>query len=274
MERDNRIQFGKEQPPRRHLINLLYDSQVDFNCFGKDPAGTYMLATIPRSGSTYCAIKLWQTGLLGAPMEYLNFRIMGDLFRRLKYTIDDAGYIPSTRLRDYWRDVQRLRTSPNGVFGYKMFPSNYSEIATQAPEFLAEVTPNYVIYLTRNDIISQAISYSRAQRSRIWFSGIKTDTVVDYDFDHIRLCARSIENQKSTWEKIFALTGVTPLRIFYEDLMKRESHIIDEVINFMGIRPDPSAAINVPVITRQADTISQEWHERYLEDLERTIAST
>lgn len=57
----------------RHVIRTLYDADADFNRFGRAPVGTYMLATLPRSGSIFCAIRLWQTGLLGAPMEYLNF---------------------------------------------------------------------------------------------------------------------------------------------------------------------------------------------------------
>lgn len=256
---------------KRHVIRRLYDSEFDFNCFGRSPIGTYMLATLPRSGSTFCAIRLWQTGLLGAPMEYLNFRIMGDLFRRLGYRPGEDGHIEATKISDYWHDAQRLRTSSNGVFGYKMFTSNYAEIAKKFPGFLASITPNYVIYLTRDDAIGQAMSYSRAQRSRIWFAGVANDTAVEYNYEHIKICLRSIEKQKESWESVFRLTEVKPHRISYESLMTSGDEVIAGVLNSMGIASDASSGLEVPMIMRQTDGISRVWRERFQEDSEREI---
>lgn len=250
----------------RHVIRTLYDADADFNCFGRAPIGTYMLATLPRSGSTFCAIRLWQTGLLGAPMEYLNFRIMGDLFQRLGYRPDKDGHIPSSQVGAYWSDVQRLRTSPNGMFGYKMFASNYYEISKKFPEFLQQIAPNYVVYLTRRDEVGQAISYSRAQRSRIWFGGVPDAPAVDYDYEHIRACLRSVEEQKGFWESVFGITGTDPIRIFYEDLLEPEFSTVTSVLRAMGIQPNPKSAITVPMTMRQTDGVSKDWRERFLED--------
>jgi LPS sulfotransferase NodH len=251
---------------KRHVIRRLYDAEFDFNCFGRDPIGTYMLATLPRSGSTFCAIRLWQTGLLGAPMEYLNFRIMGDLFQRLGYRPGEDGLIEATKVSAYWRDVQRLRTSSNGVFGYKMFTSNYTEVAKKFPDFLPSITPNYVIYLTREDAIGQAMSYSRAQRSRVWFAGAGQNPAVEYDYEHIKICLRSIEQQKAAWESVFQLTGVKPHRISYENLMTSGDQVIAGVLRAMGMSPDASSALEIPMIMRQTDGISRSWRERFQED--------
>jgi LPS sulfotransferase NodH len=260
------------KPKIRHVVRRLYDREADFNCFGRTPMGTYMLATIPRSGSTYCAIRLWQTGLLGAPMEYLNFRIMGDLFHRLGYTADEEGHIPSGRIEEYWSDVQRLRTSPNGVFGYKMFTTNYVEIAQKYPDFLQQITPNYVIYLVRRDLIGQAMSYSRAQRSNVWFADVANTPAVDYDYAHIKKCMKAVENQRQRWEAAFKFTGVEPIRIYYEDLMADSSATIRMILREMGIKEDDEAEINVPMINRQTDGVSREWRERFLEDSARDAA--
>lgn len=249
-----------------HVTNRLYSSEMDFNCFGQDPIGHYTLATIPRSGSTYCAIRLWQTGLLGAPMEYLNFRVVGNLLHRLGYQVGDNGYVPIQKMSAYWSDVQRLRSSSNGMFGYKMFISNYVGIARYAPNFLQEITPHYVVYLTRQDVIGQAISYSRALRSKVWFAGVADTPVVDYDYAHIKDALRSISEQKAAWERVFEMTGVEPIRITYEDLMAVSSTVIDHVLNAMGIKPDESCAVFVPMIDRQTDGISKEWRERFMED--------
>jgi LPS sulfotransferase NodH len=228
-----------------------------------------MLATIPRSGSTYCAIRLWQSGLLGAPMEYLNFRVMGEVFRRLAYEPDEQGYIPPARVHAYWHDIQRLRTSANGMFGYKMFPGNYVEMARRYPDFLPAITPNFIVYLTRRDDLGQAMSYSRAQRSKVWFAGIENTVDVPYDFDHIRLCLRNVRTQKASWEAIFDKAGVAPIRIFYEDLLANETIVVHDVLRHMGIRIDPSAALEIPMVMRQTDGVHAEWRSRFLNDAAR-----
>lgn len=251
---------------RLHVIHRLYSAEADFNCFGADPLGSYMLATVPRSGSTYCAIKLWQSGLLGAPMEYLNFPVMGQVFRRLGYEPDEKGLIPSSHIARYWHDIRRLRTSLNGMFGFKMFPANYIEIARVYPELLKQITPNYVVYLTRKDEIGQAMSYSRARRSKVWFAGIEHTRDVPYDFDHIKSCLHSVQQQKKSWEDIFQRAGVTPIRIFYEDILANDSEVVGSVLQAMGIKMDARVAIEVPMILRQSDGMSREWRARFAQD--------
>jgi len=247
---------------RPHQASQYYDAGLDFNCFGEDPTIRYMLATVPRSGSTYCAIRFWQSGLLGAPMEYLNFRVVGNLLRRLGYSVE----MEAMSLVNYWQDVERLRTSANGVYGFKMFIANYIEIAKRAPDFLAEIRPDHVVYLTRRDDIGQAMSYSRAQRSKAWFAGVPGTPEVGYDFAHIRMCLRSINHQKNAWEKTFDLTGTTPIRITYEDLLERGDACIQDVQSAMGIAPESRSPIDVPMIERQTDGVSLEWRERFMED--------
>lgn len=191
---------------------------------------------------------------------------MGDLFRRLGYSPGNEGHFSSNQVGAYWSDVQRLRTSSNGMFAYKMFASNYHEISKKFPEFLQQITPSYVVYLTRRDEIGQAMSYSRAQRSKIWFAGGPNAPIVDYDYGHIKACLRSVKEQKSLWESVFNMTGTDPIRIYYEDLLIHESSTVVSVLRAMGIQPNPESAIHVPMIMRQTDGISREWRERFLED--------
>jgi LPS sulfotransferase NodH len=257
------------KPKIRPVIRRLYDRDADFNCFGREPIGSYMLATIPRSGSTYCAIRLWETGLLGAPMEYLNFRIMGDLFHRLGYQHDESGLIPTDRVHDYWHDVQRLRTSANGIFGYKMFTTNYVEISRRYPELLDAITPNFIVYLVRRDLLGQAISYSRAIRSKIWFGGVDGAPTVEYDYASIKKCIGLIEEQRKSWERLFRYREINPIRIYYEDLFDSNSVAIQLILSEMMIKPDPSAGLSVPMIQRQTDGVSKEWRERFKDDLRR-----
>ena len=255
-----------------HVMERLYSAEMDFGCYDGEQRLTYMLATIPRSGSTYCAIRLWQTGLLGAPMEYLNFRFVGDILRRLDYVPHLAGEISEAGIAKYWGDIKRLRTSPNGVFGYKMFGVNYLEISRRVPGFLRQIVPDYVIYLTRRDLIGQAMSYSRAQRSRRWFAGMPDTPEVRYDFEHIKQCISSIEDQKSSWERMFAITGVRPIHICYEDLLADSAGVIRALLLDMDIPPEPADELAIPLIERQTDGVSREWRDRFAEDSARELA--
>lgn len=254
----------------KHLINRLYDPDYDFGPFTGDSSKEYMLATLPRSGSTYCAIRLWQSGVLGSPVEYLNFKIMGRVFRRLGYETDADDLIGADCSLQYWQDIKSVRTSPNGVFGFKMFATNYIELSRGYRDLLARITPNYVVYLTRKDVLSHAISYSKSQRSNVWFAGIRSDVVLEYDFEHIKMCVRQIEGQKLAWEKFFDHVNCTPIRIFYEDLLTSGSGVIDTVARGLGVNLNRSAELRIPLIQKQSDYTNQMWKERFHEDLIRS----
>ena len=49
-----------------------YEAKFDFPLTAGQPEIVYLLATVPRTGSTYLSHILWQTGCLGAPLEYVN----------------------------------------------------------------------------------------------------------------------------------------------------------------------------------------------------------
>ncbi|WCE03477.1 Stf0 family sulfotransferase [Pseudoxanthomonas sp. JBR18] len=246
---------------KSHLANLYYDEQMDLGEATRADK-RYMLATVPRSGSTYCALRMWRSGALGAPMEYLNFRASGRLLKRLGY----GGDIGGTDLSSYWEKVMSLRTTANGVFGFKMFTSNYVDIAKRAPLFLSTLKPNYVIYLTREDELGQVISYSKAIRSKVWFADVPNTPIVEYDYEHICWCMRLIKQQKLAWERAFAVTGVLPLRVTYESFLSSEQSVLSAIKSYLDISRRQFKAINIPLISRQADHSSIDWREQFIRD--------
>ena len=56
-----------------HGIETGYEERYDFPERDGPPDRVYVLASLPRSGSTYLSHVLWESGCLGAPLEYLNF---------------------------------------------------------------------------------------------------------------------------------------------------------------------------------------------------------
>jgi hypothetical protein len=89
-----------------HVSTALYCEEYDFQSRLAPPATELMVAATPRSGSTAFCLELWRTGVLGAPLEYANFELLGRI-QRWKTAHE--------RVTQYWRELQGLRTSTNGV---------------------------------------------------------------------------------------------------------------------------------------------------------------
>lgn len=241
-----------------HPIHQLYSEKFDLSEYGETPKKIYMVASIPRSGSTYFLLKLWQTGCLGAPMEYANFPILENIMKRLDQNCDPVVF---------WKKIKRFRTTSNGVYGFKMFMANYINFANNHPELLKDVSPDKVILFTRKDEISQAISLSRAIKSSAWFSGAEERVAPEYDYDHIKRQMLSIKSQKKFWEDALLLGGGDIFRTTYEELIEDENYVLSEICKFIGVNKNPAKAINLPMIEIQRDDKSRLWRERFLEDM-------
>jgi len=244
-----------------HVINRLYQDAHDFS--PATPKHSYMIATVPRSGSTYFAIRLWQTGLLGAPMEYLNLPAMNrQLMPRLGIHQADPFTLTTSVILAYWQRVKQIRTSPNGVFGYKMFKVVFHDIISHYPEVFEDIAPDYVLYLTRKDLVGQAISHSRAIKTNKWFAS-QTLAEETYDFEHISKCQNHIENEYAYWEQVFLHSGIQPIRVTYEDILQNGPKVIGNILSLMGLGELPESNLPIPIIDKQSDDISAEWRARY-----------
>jgi LPS sulfotransferase NodH len=111
----------------------------------------------------------------------------------------------------YWRTVRRRRTSPNGVFGSKLFTRDIQEVFKRKESALGLIRTDYLINLRRRDHIQQAVSYARAMQSRVWIDGgAPAAAKPHYDFDLILSCRQLIERQEASWGDIAERTGAPP----------------------------------------------------------------
>jgi len=235
----------------------MYDPEFDFPP-QEEVSKSLMVATLPRSGSTYFCIRLWQTGVLGAPMEYPNFGTMKTLFSRLQ----------SKDWVDYWRKVKRLRTSPNGVFGYKMFISNMMEIGREHSSLLKEFAPDYVVYLTRKNVVDQALSYHRAIKTRAWFGGVQEQVSPAYNKEEIIDAVKQVKRQHVFWENIFSVTEANVYRTTYEDFLEQPEVIIEDIVNMIGVEQDKASRLDIPMIGIQRDEVTDDWRQRFLDEVD------
>lgn len=245
-----------------HVVRRLYSAAFDLPPRREPPGVSYMIATTPRSGSTHFCIQMWRTGVFGAPMEYINLGNVEDMVQRL-----GGGNVAR-----YWEELQRVRTTPNGVFGYKAFVTNFEQIGKKTPELLPVVASDHVILLTRRDRISQAVSYARAAQTRVWFKGVTTSRAPEYRLREIRQADAFVDVQIQGWERLFKRTRVKPLRIFHEDVIADFPAVAARISETFGVSLDAASAIDIPGIEEQSDGLSAEWKARYVEDRARQDA--
>jgi LPS sulfotransferase NodH len=242
------------------FIGELYGKDFDFPQRKLPPWKRYMVAAIPRTGSTYLCTQLWRTGLLGAPLEYINLRNITGIVERFGNGDPIA----------YWRKLQEYRTSPNGVFGFKAFIPDYQRIANDHEEFLPEIHSEEVIYITRRNKVAQAVSYARATVTAAWFAGVPEKIQPTYDFKKIATAEKWIADQEAAWEFLFNRTKVRPLRIQYEDLLSDPQAAVDAIAKRVGVELSNFDRIEMPGLERQSGAESIEWAARFIAEREQT----
>jgi LPS sulfotransferase NodH len=238
-----------------------YEGKFDFPDGGRRPEIVYLLASVPRSGSTFLSHLLWRSGCLGAPLEYLNF---------------DGPYAfaaKSAELQQWlWHSVLRRRTSPNGVFGFKCFPTQLDALQGGNPPLFAEVFDLIrrarIIDLRRRDRIAHAISLARADMTGIWAAGQPGTPGAEarYSAEAIAAAERGIAAQSAAWDRLFKELRVEPLTLWYEETVAQPEATLQQVAAFLGVPLARDATITVPAVGRQAGSDSHDWAARYAGD--------
>ena len=245
-------------------IDTGYEAKFDFPLRKESPSVPYLLASVPRAGSTYFSHLLWKTGCLGAPLEYLNFLPLSPY--------GAAANSPSLQSQ-IWRSVLHRRCSPNGVFGLKAFPQQLDELQQRNPPLLAEVLdvvlprdrPRRIVYLRRRDRVAHAVSYARANSSGVWRREQEREgaPALEYSQEAIEAAERGITIVEDIWDRMFSDLRMTPLSLSHEDVLDDPSGAARQVADYLGVEIDPAVEVKVPEIRKQSEGDSSAWIERY-----------
>jgi LPS sulfotransferase NodH len=245
-------------------IDTGYEGRFDFPVSPARPRITYLLASVPRAGSTLFSHILWRTGCLGAPLEYLNFDPAGPYFF--------AAGAPDAQL-DLWRSVLKRRTAPNGVFGLKVFPTQLQALHDTNPALLAEVLATMlprggarrVVYLRRRDRVAQTVSLARAAMSGVWRKEQEGREVAPlaYSEEALQAAERGIAFQEDLWERMFGDLALEPLRMWHEEVLADPAEAAARVAGYLGVPIDPEAAVAIPEIRKQTRGDAESWAQRY-----------
>ena len=244
-------------------IDTGYEEKFDFPFRDLPPRQFYLLATVPRTGSSWLSHLLWQTGCLGAPLEYLNFLPTGPFHF--------ASGAPDKQI-SLWRSLLHRRTSPNGVFGLKCFPMQLRELQRDNPSLCMEVLRTLfssipkarVMRLRRRDRDGHAISLARASLSGIWRKEQEPAEVgaIPFSQSAIDEAMQLIDRQDADWDRLFTEGGAEQLTVWYEEAVREPDDAIVRIAAFLEVELDPVAAISVPQVERQSKADAQLWREQ------------
>jgi LPS sulfotransferase NodH len=231
-----------------------YEGKFDFPPRAQAPEHSYLLASVPRAGSTFLSHALWQTGCLGAPLEYLNFERLGP------YGFANGS---ATLQLELWHSVLRRRCSQNGVFGLKAFAMQLDQLQRSNPPLLSEVLatvlpsnrPRRIVYLRRRDRHAQVVSYARASLSGVWTKAQEKEAVpLTYSQDALDAAERGIALQETVWGRMFKDLRINPLELWHEDTLADADRACRLVADYVGVAINPEARVEIPGIARYSES--------------------
>jgi LPS sulfotransferase NodH len=215
----------------------------------------YLVCALPRSGSSLLCELLFSTGQAGAPAEYFDSATM-DRFRQRWGATSFAEYVSALLER---------KTGPNGVFGVK---AHFFQLTEAFPEGGLDSVFHALryVYIARRDRLRQAISWARAIQTGQWASDhAAEDRIPVFDRAQIDRLLAGIAARERRWEAFFTGSGVEPLRLMYEQLVEAPREAVAAVLRHIGIADAELVAVGQPTLRRQADEVTENWLNRYLE---------
>lgn len=214
----------------------------------------YVIASSPRSGTNFLCELLRSTGTLGAPQDWFN----GPGIRRREDPLYPLA--PEAQLQA----ILTLGTTPNGVFGVKMFCQRFDMLRGFD---WANYLPNLRwIHLERRDLLGQAISDVRTAQTDQYRSTAPGTGQAHYDAGAIRRSMRRCATDHARWRLYFARNGIQALHLSYEDVSAVPQQAIDAVAAWMDVHPAPAIDWTKLTLAIQRNAISDYWRARYLQE--------
>ena len=249
---------------------------------------SYLICATPRTGSTLLCGLLASTNVAGQPESY--FRQPDEQSWAARWDIvraSDGGLEYS----EFVRAAISAGRTDNGVFGARIMWGTLDHLFDR----LASVYPAYAggdfdllslafghtsfIYLHRDDLLAQAVSWHRAEQTNVWHQvgreeSKRPEREPRFDFDQICKLVQTIEEHNSAWRAWFASVGIQPHIVRYEDLNADPVGIACEIIDFLGLKIPPGHLIETRN-RRLADELNAQWIDRYRAELAaRSTASS
>ena len=227
------------------------------------PTG-YLLCGTPRTGSTLLCSLLSSTGVLGRPESYFREPDEGAWARRFDLPVSGE------RVRDYRAFVQAVRAASatdNGIFAARIMwgsierlregldePPDQSDLGALEGAF----GPLAFVHLTRDDVVAQAISWTRAEQTGYWQQGDTASRSPEPDIGQMTDLVATIRAHNTAWRQWFARNGIQPHQLTYEELVRAPRSAVEDIAALLPVAL-PATWQPVSPHRQQADRINEEW---------------
>jgi trehalose 2-sulfotransferase len=237
---------------------------------------SYLVCATPRTGSSLLCGLLQSTGAAGRPESY--FRRADEQSWAARWGIvrsPDGAFSYS----DYMRAALAAGRTANGVFAARLMWGTLEEMVGKLATIYADHSGGDVgllnrafgctrfVYLRRDDVLRQAVSWLRAEQSNVWFETVQSGHERPgqepcFDFDRIRELVQLIGDHDAAWRDWFIAAGIRPCLVRYEDLEADPVGVTCNVLDFLGLGLPPGREIAVQH-RRLADELNARWIDQY-----------
>ena len=188
-----------------------FGREIEKQCASK----SYVIYFTPRSGSSWLTDILKASRKVGIPNEWLNPNHVSKIARAIN----------AHDIESYAAMLTRKQVR-GGIFGLETTYYQLNKILPENADFFVHFGPwTDSYYLIREDIVSQAISLSKAVSTGVYHSVItpaealeRADEEYAYDPDHILTWLDHIRLLEIKTEAFFAKFDIEPLRLSYETI--------------------------------------------------------
>jgi LPS sulfotransferase NodH len=183
---ETNIEIPKTHPPKKtaqtetytQRWERLYRRLEERQDYSGIPTRKVAFLSTERSGSSFLCDALDNTGQFGVPDEYFSLKYINTW---AKLNRIDEGDIDLAKYLDF---LFRKTTSENGVFSVKIHAYQHAMLKKQGFEFFG-LGFDRVYKIVRQDKISQALSFAKADLSKAWQSGDKPLAEANVQLTHI-----------------------------------------------------------------------------------------
>ncbi|MEM7673176.1 MAG: Stf0 family sulfotransferase [Verrucomicrobiota bacterium] len=216
----------------------------------------------PRSGSTY----------LASLFERNSELKIGEHFRIVKGSLEQR--IAKYNSKKYDEYIRNIITdfSRNRVFGVKLDWIQFAPVYYLGA-YRHYFQDNRFVYLTRSNLVKQAISGHIAAESGYYHSFYDNEDAVlnvAYDFDKIDKHLNHLLEMMRAWESFFAYEGITPLRITYEAIQEKPAEVMRQLFRFCEM-DDQSEIMTKTSVERVCSRLNEDFYMRFVKESEYKI---
>jgi LPS sulfotransferase NodH len=243
------------------------------------PKLSYTIWFSQRTGSTLLCKTLEETGIAGKPNEWLNVPDEKDLLK----------YYGAKDYAELQKHLWKSGCTSNNVFGMKFgfyqpyfsklleifsnFPDSPQTVGLRASLWNHAFPNSRHIFMTRRNKVRLAVSWWKAIKTQEWHreknqSPKLMDLAGAYSFDAINHLFCECTMREAGIQEFFSEAGIIPLTIVYEDFISEYDKTVRNVLKFLQLASS-SVDIIPPYYTRLSDEISEQWAERFRNDLQK-----